>query len=270
MNEVALVTREEKLAIVGAIDAQFKAQFGTGLTQYEPLDAQDYLIGTGEFDELEITVKRQFEILKALQADGDEDIEITFFDVVVNDEDRTIVDGLHTVFCLTEESSERDEEIYNIKAMFGNIYIRTSIAGIKRARSRYSGPYSAELIFDDDLVHYQIICSPNIGTCHYHLHDGRPPQKIIKYMQKRAVGERVTKRKLNQELYPDDYNSDNWVLAKDRSLKDHVFVRDKELLLFYDIEASSITRLGNKATNLTFDIIEALKSNCDRFVPAEN
>ena len=60
MNEVALVTREEKLAIVGAIDAQFKAQLCTGLTQYEPLDAQDYLIGTGEFDELEITVKRQF------------------------------------------------------------------------------------------------------------------------------------------------------------------------------------------------------------------
>lgn len=80
MKEVDIITSGEKLAIINAIDEQFKNGNCLGFVEYNPLVAQDYLTKTGDLDEYEIDVHRQFEILRELASDR-RDIEIDFLKI---------------------------------------------------------------------------------------------------------------------------------------------------------------------------------------------
>lgn len=249
MEETAKISSGQKLAIIGVIDRQFKKN-PTGLVEYDFLAAQDYLIETGEFDEYEIDIPKQFAILEEL-ATEQSDIEIDFLKNDIDPNNNYVSDALHSGIALTEESDEREEKAYTIRIVFGSVYFRTSIAGIKKARAHYSNKYKIKLEFDDDFVNYRIVCLPDGKTHNFHLHDGRPPQKIIKYVMGCKVGERITKRRLNQEIYPEEYKSGRWVIPKDRSIKHHIFARDKELNLFFKMDTNGVTRLGDTIEGLT-------------------
>ncbi len=259
MEETAKFSSEQKLAIINAMDKQFKENLCAGLVGYDFLAAQDYLIETGELDEYEIDIPKQFAILEEL-ASEQSDIEIDFLKNDIDPNNNYVSDALHSGIALTGDSDEREKEAYTIRVVFGSVYFRTSVAGIKKARAHYS-KCKIKLEFDDDFVNYRIVCLPGGKTYHFHLHDGRPPQKIIKYVMGCKVGERITKKKLNQEIYPKEYKDGHWVIPKDRSIKHHVFARDKELSYFFNMEANGITYLGDTVEGLTQAEIDVIGKN---------
>lgn len=257
MKEAAKISSEQKLAIIGAIDKQFKDNLCAGLVEYDFLAAQDYLIGTNELDECEIDIPKQFAILEELTTEH-LGIEIDFLKNEIDPNNNYISDALHRGIALTEDSDKREKEAYTIRVVFGSVYFRTSIAGIKKARTHYSNKYKIKLEFDDDFVNYRIVPSPGGKIYSSHLHDGRPPQRIIKYVMGCKIGEYITKERLNREIYPKEFKNGHWVIPKDRSIKHHIFARDKELYRFFNMGANGVTYLGNTVEGLTQAEVDAI------------
>ena len=308
------VTKGEKLAIVHAIDKIFKVNLCSAFVEYKPLDAQDILVESGDLEEYEIDVRRQFAILAEIAKD-DCGIEVVILENYLDAEHEHVYDSMHRGISLTKDSDERDQEAFTIRMNLGSVYFRTTIAGIKKAKGLYSDiieaknvtvdtediivvdmntntdtdarldaeeaevieqvveaevMYDAMLVFDDDYVHYRVIYEPNGGTYYYHLQDGKPQQKIIKYLlEKCEVGERVTQRRLNKDLYPDEFSKNVWHIPKERSLKSHVFARNEVLKLFFKMEASAMTRLGEKASGISEAKAVKLGENADSYEKAE-
>ena len=109
MKETAKFSSEEKLVIINAIDRQFKKHSCIGLVEYDPLAVQDALIETGEFDEYEMDVRKQFKILEELATDH-LGIEIDFLKNTFDPETNYVGDALNNGIVLTEDSDEREQE----------------------------------------------------------------------------------------------------------------------------------------------------------------
>lgn len=265
MKETA-ITREHKLVIVGVIEKQFKDKFCAGFFEYDFLAGQSYLMETGASEEYDIDMPKQFEILRELASDcPSESIDISILENYYDQIFERVWDDLDYGISLTDDSDEREKIAFDIRRNAGSVYIRTTIAGIKEAKARYleenykvklDKKYKLKLEFDDDFVNYHITCLPSGEVHSFHLHDGRPPQRIIKHVMGCKVGEYITKKELNQKLYPEEYKDGHWVIPKERSIKHHTFARDKELYYFFDMKGDKIAYLGDTAEGLTKEEVD--------------
>lgn len=253
-QDEVVVTPKMRLAVIDAIERQFREELCPIFFEYNPALGLDGIIKTGDLDTC-MDMHTHCKILEGLAAEhsGIEiDIAWNYFDA----EHKYYIDGLHNSLCLSDNPTKLEKEAYEVRGLFGTIYIRTTPKGIKMAREYLVKKYKAIIEFDPDFVNYKIRCFPGDEVYNFHFHDGRLPQRIIQYAVNHE-GECITSKRLQEEL--------GLGASMKRKIGSQIFSRDRQLQYFFKLESNAITFNGFEAEGLTRkDIIDIRRSQNNR------
>lgn len=264
MRETVKFSDEQK-AIIRAICKQFDDNLAPGLVTYDPIKAHHFMVTNGDFAKYKLNIPKQFKILEELSAMDNIGIEVKILENEVDTEKNCVTDALYGRMCLTEESSEEDEQAFDIRVSFGSVYIQTNIDDIDWLRAQCE-EYSARLLFNANGDYSVEIYSEGSlkNTYHYpRLHDGKRPRIIVEYAMKptNAGKPPLTKEELNAILKRKNATS----ISARESILSSVFAHEKASLAvlsyFFDIQPSSIKYLGPTANGLTRIDVDILEKN---------
>ena len=259
-------------AVFGAIYDQ-SLNHTTSFFEYDILEAMDYLKKTGELAKYNLhVVKRHFEVLQQIGQKFEAiDPKLTTCSIRFsqNEEDEDgnyVVDTMYSELRLTEDADDRLRQKYDIRVHFATVYIILDPDFAKRLKAENEGNYTIKLEFENKyLYRYKVTCIQTGKSYHYHLHDGRLPHLIIKKALEHSkdANPTVTKEDLNRELYSKQYESGKWVIPEEKPIGSEIFRRHKPLKYFFDMQAQSITYLGNTAEGLSQADIDELEDTSD-------
>ena len=263
MRETVKFSDEQK-AIIRAICKQFDDNLAPGLVTYDPIKAHHFMVTNGDFAKYKLNIPKQFKILEELSAMDNIGIEVKILENEVDTEENCVTDALYGRMCLTEESSEEDEQAFDIRVSFGSVYIQTNIDDIDWLRALCE-EYTAKLLFSKNGNYSVEVYSEGslVNTYHYpRLHDGKRPRIIVEYAMKPTnAGKTLTKDELNSVLRRKDAAS----IGARESILSTVFAHEKASLAvlsyFFDIQPSSIRYLGPIANGLTRLDVDILENN---------